>query len=89
MHKDYVALKEKLEKGFSWPSVYLFKFIVPAENKKIALVEKEFGDTAQITTRESKNGKYISISVKEVMMNPDEVIKKYQKLDGIEGIMSL
>tara|TARA_R110002049_G_scaffold270056_4_gene447054 strand:- start:984 stop:1253 length:270 start_codon:yes stop_codon:yes gene_type:complete len=89
MHKDYIALKEKLEKGFSWPSVYLFKFIIPANNQKVALVEKEFGDTAQITSRESKNGKYISISIKEVMINPDEVIKKYQSLDSIEGIMSL
>ncbi|MBR9831877.1 DUF493 domain-containing protein [bacterium] len=89
MEKDYDNLKNKLEKDFSWPSVYMFKFIVPSDNQKIALVEKEFGDEATINIRQSSGGKFTSITVKELMLNPEEVIKRYQKLDRIEGIMSL
>jgi hypothetical protein len=89
MDKKYDNLKDKLEKEFNWPSVYMFKFIVPSDNQKIALVEKEFGSEAIINVRESSGGKFTSITIKELMLSPDEVIKRYQKLDGIEGIMSL
>lgn len=90
MDKDYDSLKKRLEKDFSWPSVYLFKFIIPSDNQKIALVESAFpSKESKINIRQSSNGKYVSISVKEVMMSPNEVIEKYQKLEGIEGLISL
>jgi hypothetical protein len=89
MDKDYDNLRSKLEKDFSWPSVYMFKFIVPSDNQKIALVGKEFGAEAIINMRQSSGGKFTSITIKELMLSPDEVIKRYQKLEGIEGIMSL
>ncbi len=90
MDKDYESLRIRLEKDFSWPSVYLFKFIIPSDNKKIALVESAFpSKESKINIRQSANGKYVSISVKEVMLSPSEVIEKYQKLEGIEGLISL
>jgi len=89
MDTDYDNLRSKLEKDFSWPSVYMFKFIVPSDNQKIALIGKEFGSEAIINLRQSSGGKFTSITIKELMLSPDEVIKRYQKLEGIEGIMSL
>ncbi|HAK70956.1 MAG TPA: DUF493 domain-containing protein, partial [Cryomorphaceae bacterium] len=37
----YKGLREKLE-DLTWPSVYLFKFIVPTDNQKLAQAEALF-----------------------------------------------
>jgi uncharacterized protein len=90
MKEDFYAkLKTKLEDQFDWPLPYLFKFIIPSDNKKLALVEALFGNDAQLSTRQSKTNKFISVSAKEVMISPDEVIAVYKKAAEIEGIMSL
>jgi hypothetical protein len=91
MNKDeqFEKLREQLNKEKSWPLVYMFKFIIPADNRKIALVEAKFSDEATITQKESSNGKYISITVKEVMLDADSIISKYKEMEGIEGLMSL
>lgn len=85
----YAKLRAKLEEQGGFPQPYLFKFIIPADNKKLALVEALFGEEAQVTTRQSKTNKFISISAKEVMMGVDEVMAIYQKSTLIEGIISL
>ena len=56
----YKSLQEKLNEQTDWPTVYMFKFIIPADNHKMAQVNQLFGETAQITTRSSKNGNYLS-----------------------------
>ena len=90
MEEDfYSSLKNKLEEQFDWPQPYLFKFIIPSDNKKLALAEALFGADVQITIRQSKTNKYISISAKEVMISPNEVIAVYKKAEKIEGIISL
>ena len=90
MPKDiYVNLRAKLEEQDNWPQHYLFKFIIPSDNKKLALVEALFGENTQVSKRQSKNNKFISLSAKEFMLSPNEVISVYKKAAKIEGIMSL
>lgn len=90
MKEDFYSnLKQKLEEQHNFPQPYLFKFIIPADNKKLALVEALFGEEAQVSTRQSSSNKYISISAKEVMMSADSVIAVYKKAEKIEGIISL
>ena len=90
MAKDiYANLREKLEEQGGWPQPYMFKFIIPSDNQKLAQVEAIFGEDAQVTTRQSKSNKYISITAKEVMISPEEVISTYKRAEGIEGLMSL
>ncbi|MDX5327063.1 MAG: DUF493 family protein [Bacteroidota bacterium] len=90
MEDKYEKLKEQLNAGTSWPSVYMFKFIVPADNQKIAQVENLFNTTeAEVTMRTSKNGNFISITAKEMMMSADKVIERYRQAEGIEGLISL
>ena len=90
MNKEdgYEKLREQLNQEKNWPIIYMFKFIIPADNRKIALVESKFSDEAIITQKESANGKYISITIKEVMLNTDSIISKYKEMEGIEGLMS-
>ena len=86
----YERLKEQLQDDTSWPSPYLFKFIVPASLEKIAEIGAIFDYTdAVITTRDSSKGTYTSISVKVIMNSPDSVIEKYLEVSGVEGVISL
>jgi len=85
----YANLEKRLAQQTEWPSAYLFKFIIPADNQKLAQVESLFGAEAEVTIRQSKTNKYISVSAKEMMMSVEEVIKVYHKAEDIEGIISL
>ena len=81
-------LKALLEERGNWPEVYLFKFIVKNESDKIDEVKSLFKD-ADIDLKYSKNENYVSVSIKEMMMNPDRVIEKYKQVGKIEGVLSL
>jgi hypothetical protein len=86
----YIRLKGELSNTTLWPSEYLYKFIVPSDLKKIVEIENTFNNMgAVIKTKQSKTGKYTSVSVNVQMQNPDAVIAKYVKVSGIEGIISL
>ncbi len=87
--QDFDSLREHLAVNVSWPSVYMFKFIAPAENRIFALLHDLFPEQADFTSRSSKGGKYVSITVNEVMMSADEVIDRYLKAAAIEGVISL
>jgi putative lipoic acid-binding regulatory protein len=83
-------LRKKLEEsGMSFPYIYMFKFIIKADNKTMALVEVIFDDDADIIQKQSAKGNYISITVKQVVMSIDEIIVIYEKAAEIEGVMSL
>lgn len=86
---NFDALRKKLEEGNTWPMVYMFKFIVPSDNQKIALVEALFGEDSQVSIRSSSKGKYTSITAREVMLSPEAVIDVYKKAVSIEGVISL
>jgi len=86
----YKRLKEQLEQDVAWPSLYLYKFIVPTSGEGPADIEKIFDGTgAVISTKQSRNGKYTSLSIKVQMASPDAVIAKYREVGKIEGIISL
>jgi putative lipoic acid-binding regulatory protein len=86
----YKSLLEKLHSEVKWPSVYLFKFIIPADNEKLAVLEGKFNSKeAQVVVRQSKNGNYLSVSAKEMMLTPESVVERYRSVEEIEGIISL
>ena len=80
----------QLTDNFDWPTVYMFKFIVPADNSKIAQVESLFNsEEAEISLRNSRKGNFVSITAKEMMLSPEKVIDRYVKAEGIKGLISL
>lgn len=87
----YNKLREQLYDTASWPSEYLYKFIVKSELDKIAEIEALFDNMgAVINTVESKNGKYTSVSINLLMRDPDAVIAKYKEVtEKVEGVISL
>lgn len=87
----YEKLKNQLAETSSWPSEYLYKFIVPSSNHKIAEIEAIFDNMgAVIHTKSSAKGKYTSVSINVRMKNPEAVIEKYQEVGAkVEGVISL
>lgn len=86
----YSRLLEQLRGDTTWPAPYLYKFIVPADNRKIAEIERIFDNTAaKIVTRDSSKGTYTSVSVRVTMESPEKVIEKYKQVSSVEGVISL
>ncbi len=87
----YSKLKTQLYETSSWPSTYLFKFIVTSDQKKIDKIESVFNNMgAVIHSTASKKGTYVSVSINVVMESPEKVIEKYQQIScEVEGVISL
>ena len=86
----YIKLKSQLEETSKWPSIYLYKFIVPSNSDKAEKITKIFDNTgAVIESKQSKTGKYTSLSVTVNLKNADEVVKYYKEVGEIEGVISL
>jgi putative lipoic acid-binding regulatory protein len=89
MKKDFEGLYKELQ-HISFPNLYLFKFIMKADVEKIAQLESLFDSKrAQIRRKSSAKGSYISISVKEIMLCPEEIIHVYDKSSKINGVIAL
>jgi len=87
---SFDELQKKLEETItSFPYVYLFKFIIKADNKSMALVEVMFDSDAEIIQKQSSKGNYISITVKQVVLSVEEIIIIYKKASEIEGVITL
>lgn len=86
--EDFNKFREQLELQ-EWPGVYMFKFIIPNEPKKIALVTSLFDEGVDLRMQPSRSEKYISITAKEMMMNVDSIIDRYKAAAEIEGLIAL
>ena len=87
----YEKLKDRLYKTSSWPSEYLYKFIIKTDKRNLVIIEDLFNNVgAVINTKESKNGKYTSVSINIIMETPESVINKYKEIaNNVEGVISL
>jgi len=86
----YKRLKIQLEENTDWPALYLYKFIVPANQDNVSKLENIFvKNKAEFSTRDSSKGTYTSVTIKVIMDSPDSVIEKYIEVSNIEGVISL
>lgn len=88
MHQVLEKLKIQLEQQ-EWPDVYMFKFIVPNESEKVAMVTALFNNSTDIVMHPSKTGKYISVTAKELMLDVHSILVKYEEAALIEGLIAL
>ncbi|MCB4235352.1 DUF493 domain-containing protein [Kaistella anthropi] len=80
----YISLKEKLEATHDFPGDYLFKFIVTNDESKHTEIYRVFDDVKfTLTTKDSKNGKYTSMSINAFVLDADQVIKIYKEVGKI------
>jgi hypothetical protein len=82
-------LKVRLDEVHEWPSVYMYKMILEPDPARLEAVLALFPPEADVLRRYSKGGRFISITVKEVMMSAEEVLQRYDKASEIKGVMIL
>lgn len=86
----YTKLKKELNKVENFPTNFTYKFIIPTEHKKIAEIQRVFDDARpQFQMKESKNGKYTSITVVIYALDADQVIYFYKEVGKMEGVIML
>ena len=86
MDRTTREFKEKLEGAHSFPSMYMFKFIVPegmTDNVKALFPANE------LLLKPSSKGKYVSVTAKVMMGSSDAIIEIYKKANKIEDIIAL
>ncbi len=78
--------KHTLDEHYTWPGIYVFKFIVPKDREKevVAIFKEE-----EISIRRSKNGRFISVTARCHVKSSDEVVEVYREASSIEGIVAL
>ncbi len=82
-------LKERLDQVHEWPSLYMFKLIFEPEKERLQKVLDLFPPESEILRKYSAGGKYLSVTVREVMMSADEVVERYAKAADIQGVIML
>ena len=82
-------MREKLEEHHDWPSVYMFKFVIPTDQEKLKQIHNIFGESAEYRERLSKNGNYTSVTIREMMLGVDSIFDRYREVSKIEGVISL
>jgi len=84
---SYDSFREKLDRHYAWPSLYIFKFIVPAHKQEE--LRKLFPLHVTSTEKQSEKGNYVSLTYQMMMPSSDSVIAVYKKASIIEGIVAL
>ncbi|MCT4602459.1 MAG: DUF493 family protein [Marinifilum sp.] len=85
----YNRIKQHLIESTQWPSMYMFKFIVPNNEDKLNAVRNLFPKETEFSYKTSRDIRFIGVTVKIVMQSAEEVIEVYSRAQGIKGIMSL
>lgn len=88
MEERQHRLKELLDKE-NYPLLYLFKFIIRQDHDKMVAIKRCFDETAQFEIHPSKNGNYISINIRQIMLNSDDVLQRYERVAQIKDVIVL
>lgn len=83
---DPVKFKELLDSQNNWPAHYTFKFVIPKD--KLNDIEEVF-ESDEISTRDSRKGNYVSVTVTKYVISSDEILNIYNETAEIDGLISL
>ncbi|WP_372753101.1 hypothetical protein [Labilibaculum sp.] len=87
--EKYSKLRYQLMESMTWPSLYMFKFVIPNTDEKLMAVKSLFPANTQFAFKTSRDLKFIGITVKIVMKSADEIIDIYIKAQKIKGAVIL
>jgi len=82
-------LRERLDQVHEWPSVYMYKFICEPDAARLDRITALFPPEVEVMRRYSAGGKYVSLTVREVMMSAKDVVSRYVEASTIEGVIVL
>lgn len=82
-------MRKALDQVHKWPAVYMFKFILEPDEDRLGKLLALFPPEAEVLRKYSKAGKYLGLTIREVMMSADEVVARYDKAAGVKGVIVL
>jgi len=80
------SFREKLDQHYAWPSLYIFKFIVPAGREQEV---KDLFPLHDSSEKQSRQGNYTSVTIQMMMPSSDSVIRIYEQASSIPGLIAL
>lgn len=80
------SFREKLDQHYAWPSLYIFKFIVPSGQEDAV---KRLFPKHVASEKQSTRGRYTSVTVQMMMPSSEAVVSVYEQAAAIEGIIAL
>jgi len=87
MDQEWInGFRTKLDEHYSWPALYIFKFIVPSGK------EDDLKNLFPLHTSSDKlstQGNYVSVTFNMMMPSSDAVIEVYERASKIEGLIAL
>ncbi len=83
----FESFREKLDRHYAWPALYMFKFIVPVH--KHEELRQLFPLHVTSTEKRSEKGNYVSLTYQMMMPSSDAVIEVYKRASTIEGLVAL
>lgn len=86
MDNSVDSFRAKLDQHYSWPSLYMFKFIVPKGREEEV---KKLFPAHDVTEKPSSKGNYTSVTIQIMAPSSDVVIEIYQKAASIQGLIAL
>jgi uncharacterized protein len=89
MKENSIKFRELLSKNEHWPMLYYFKFIVQNNQEKLNHVKELFDDPSSITYKTSRDIRFIGLSCKQWMPNPDSIVAIYEKASQVDGLIAL
>ena len=89
MRDNINKFRELLSENKEWPLLYYFKFIIHNNQEKLDQVKALFADPSDITYKTSKDVKFISLSCKQLMPDPESIIAIYEKAGLVDGLIAL
>ncbi|NJM94277.1 MAG: DUF493 domain-containing protein [Cytophagales bacterium] len=78
---------ENLDAHYSWPAVYLFRFIVRPE--QVQEVMSLFPQTLSVQQKASRKGNYIRLGMEMRMGSAQEVLAIYRQSGQVQGLIAL
>ena len=86
----YERFHQQLLESNTWPSVYVFKFIIPSSDAdKATLLDLFENDKVKVNVKASSKVKYTSISIAGKFGSPDIIIQKHKRASKIPHIIQL
>ena len=87
--EELAGLRARLDAHHDWPSEYMFKFIAPNQSEKTQAILALFPPEVRVERKTSGGGKYMALTIHEVVANADAVFHRYQSVQAIGGIFAL
>lgn len=69
--------------------LYYFKFIVHNNQEKLDQIKELFNDPSSITYKTSRDIRFIGLSCKQMMPDPESIIAIYEKASLVDGVIAL